>query len=81
MSRMKSRDDKTVKMAKVKKSAWSRVVDGMAKLWPHDPPDYLPPNGGGFAADRRAMSRDWRKVGEDMREAVRKHEQAAAGSR
>lgn len=46
-----------------------RFLQGMAALWPHSPPDYLPPNGGGFAQDRQAMREDFRRVGQDMRSA------------
>lgn len=65
----------------VKKPFWVAFLDGMAALWPKSPRDYLPPTGGGFAADMKSLSGDWRKVGTGLRSAIRHYEQTTADSR
>lgn len=56
-------------------------LQGMADLWPHSPPDYLSPNGGGFAKDREAMRRDFAHLGQNLRSTLKKHEQASTNPR
>lgn len=57
------------------------LLQGMANLWVSDRRDYDTSVGGGFKRDAISMRSDFKTLGNDMREALKKYEQTQTYSR